>query len=1239
MRSHAGMQARKGSFDTCVEPSIQGARRWEARPEYVRVSSHYSVVSIVESETLDFDGQPSKTAALPTCRVGDILSDRYRLDGEIGRGGMGIVFRAWDVELERPVAVKVMAADLEAGDAHARLVREARAAAALSHRRVVAVHDVGEHDGMPYFVMELVKGRSLKQHALSSLAGIVDIAGQICDALAHAHENGLVHRDLKPANVLLEDRTDGPSVKIVDLGLAIRERGVRITRQGGISGTVAYMAPEQALGRDVDGRTDLYALGVMLYELTTGRLPFEGDNALAVLSQHLHAPVVPPRTYRDDLPENLEAAILRLLAKDPGDRFATASEAAAALTLAPDTARAESAGASAALGGLVRGRLVGRDSELDALLRSWNRATSGHGGMVLISGEPGSGKTRLARELMDYARITGGAVLSGGCYELEAATPYLPFVEVLRSWVHERSDDELGEAVGDSGGEIARLAPELTSRIGPFPVGPELSASERRLRLFDGVARCLFNLAESNGLVLFVDDLQWADQASLSLLHYLVRLIGRERVVILGCYRETELDRSHPLAEALDHWNRERASIRIHLRRLESEATSAMLAVLLGDECLTEGFCADIHRETDGNPFFIEEVVKTLVEESQIVCERGEWRHRESSGALALPQGIKAAIGRRLDHVSAPTIEVLRTAAILGKTFEFSELEAVADTTEDDVLDAIDEAVAAQLVETLSGETIAFTHDKIREVLYHEINPIRRRRLHTRIAEGLETLRKQGHSVAIQDLAHHFMEGGSLEKGFEYSLKAAADATAIFAYVDSLRLYERARECLEALGRDDELPRIDAAMGDVYALKGEPLPAAEHYERALVATDDPVEAVRLKCQIGEAYVVVGDARALTIVEDVKTALDPATQPTEIARATMIEARFHHYHGQCRRAASLLRQVVGPAERSGDPIFLGWVYGYLAGAYQHLTEFEESNRWGERAIKLGQEEDNPGVESIGVEFHMENASMCGNWRECLDHAARHRALGAKACSSDRLAWNHLGHSFAKLCQGELIEAEASAAEGLELANRLGDERLAIFLGSWRVQAIADAGRLDDAVGLADRLIERADALGLKAGQVVSRHVRAHAAQLEGEHAAALDHAGQVERLLEGTDEVLHQTWMSPLICQSLVVTGKLDEAELRLGKTLEATRRAGMPHWEGLTLKVSGQLHHARGDDAAARRDFDAAIAIFEDLGSRIELGRTLVLRAGLNSNLDDDVQKARELFETCGAGGDLAKLG
>src|SRR5262249_15070119 len=261
---------------------------------------------------------------------GVILRDRYQLESEIGRGGMGVVYRATDLQLKRQVAVKVLS-EAAVPEAHERLMREARAAAALNHPHIISVHDVGEENGTPFLVMELVEGPSLATAPPVQLSEVIDVAVQICNALDHAHNNNIVHRDLKPDNVLISTSGTHPSVKLADLGLALPGYGARISRAGLIVGTASYMAVEQALGQKVDGRTDLYALGVVLYELTTGRLPFVGDDPLAVISQHVHASVVPPRVLRPDLPRKVESVILRLLEKNPADRFASARETAVAL--------------------------------------------------------------------------------------------------------------------------------------------------------------------------------------------------------------------------------------------------------------------------------------------------------------------------------------------------------------------------------------------------------------------------------------------------------------------------------------------------------------------------------------------------------------------------------------------------------------------------------------------------------------------------------------------------------------------------------------------------------------------------------------------------------------------------------------------------------------------------------------------------------------------------------------------
>jgi serine/threonine-protein kinase len=261
--------------------------------------------------------------------TGALLDGRYRLEAELGVGGMGVVYRAHDRVLDRNVAVKVLSDTGLGTEGRARLLREAQAVAKLNHPNIVSVYDAGEAHlpdpagTIPYVVMELMAGPSLHDRPPESLEETAAVACQVCAALERAHALGIIHRDLKPENVLL--LPDG-STKLVDFGLA-RTVASRLTAEGAILGTLFYIAPEQALGQEIDGRADLYALGVMLYEWTTGRLPFEGDDPVALIGQHLHAPTVPPREHSPEIPPALDALIVQLMSKRPEDRPASAAEA------------------------------------------------------------------------------------------------------------------------------------------------------------------------------------------------------------------------------------------------------------------------------------------------------------------------------------------------------------------------------------------------------------------------------------------------------------------------------------------------------------------------------------------------------------------------------------------------------------------------------------------------------------------------------------------------------------------------------------------------------------------------------------------------------------------------------------------------------------------------------------------------------------------------------------------------
>jgi serine/threonine protein kinase len=1231
------------------------------------------------AETRRFDVDQIRSSAP---QPGLVLRQRYRLDSEIGRGAMGVVVRATDLELLRTVAVKILAQRIGSGttqgeqenrgtgkqergtgeggtgkgegatgrgrastravdspqpgssdNVRSRFLREARAAAALNHPHIVAVYDVGEDHGFPFFVMELVDGPNLGQAPPHELSQIIEFACQICAALEHAHANEIVHRDLKPANVLLSGLTAKPArdvsgtanalssdlkfeisdlkaqssdlkgvtVKLADLGLALPARGSRISHAGTIVGTAAYMAPEQALGQTVDGRADLYALGVVLYELTTGRVPFLGDDPLATISQHLHAPVVPPRLLRPDLPRAIETVILRLLAKDPAQRFATAAETATALRNALGDAAEELEGdggsAVAILDALSRGRLVARSNELAEARELWRRAQEGRGHCLLLSGEPGAGKTRLARELIVQAALDGAVVLSGGCYEYEAATPYLPFVEAIRRWVreqghrrfwensHQRPDPRLDEPktgeqdhaklremIGDNAPQIAKLAPELETLLGPFPARQELPAHEERFLFFDAVTNLFARLARRQSLLFYLDDLHWADSGTLWLLGHLIRNLREARVLIVASYRDTELDRAHPLAKALVDWNRERFTTRIVLKRFNAEETHAQIAALL-DENISGDFSEAVYRETEGNPFFVEEVMKALIEQGSVRRESGQWKRCELAD-LVIPQSVKEAIGNRLDRVSAECNETLRAAAVLGKTFTIDELMAAADgLNENKLLDALDEAVAAQLLATNGSEAFVFTHDKIREVLYEELNPIRRRRLHLRTAEGLEQHREKA-PVAVETLAHHFIHAGEYGRGLTYAKQAAADAERIFAYDEALAAYGRALECAESLGLPDEQLLLEEAIGNAALASGDTLRATVHFDRALALCHDPRERARIQCQAASSLVTNGDRRGLDYVREALLILDPETNPMETANALAIQGRFHHLAGEHHEAIALLERAAAlateQAEKEITPFgasTVSTIFGFLAGAHQHLGRFADGNVWAWRAVEFGNKHGVLLAQALGYEFLGENCMNAGDWQQALEYAAREREIAARLHSRERQAWTYLVTSLSYMTSGNLAPAERELRDGVSLAESIGEHRLGALLKGNLAILLADLGRLDEAFQTARDNYESGEALGLLYSRTEVRRVLAHVHFRNGDLDETLRLCDEILGFLDEGKSRISRLWLGPLHIETLFAAGRREEASRRLAEYEEMLSDCQSPRCEREVVRL------------------------------------------------------------------------
>ena len=851
---------------------------------------------------------------------------RYKVKRFLGEGGKKKVYLAHDDLLDRDVAFALIKTDGLDEAGRDRIKREAQAMGRLgAHPHIVSVFDLGTElplplgegggEGTPYIVTELMGGGDVEGLIEAAtdhrppLARSLEIGIQICRALEFAHQNGIVHRDLKPGNVWLtspplplgEGRGEGVA-KLGDFGLAVALDRSRLTQAGMMVGTVSYMPPEQALGGEVTPRSDLYSLGAMLYELVTGRPPFAGDESVAIITQHLNVVPVAPSWHNAAVPPELESLILRLLAKDPAKRPASAAEVGAALESIDPTAPVAATSGNP-LERVARGVFVGREQELRRLQGAVDSAVAGSGGVVMLVGEPGIGKTRTAQELETYTRIRGGQVLWGRAHEAAGAPAYWPWVQALRAYVGVTDPAALRSQLGSGATEVARVISEVRERL---PGLPDLAAiiepESAQFRLFDAIASFVKNASTAAPLLIVLDDLHWADKPSLLLLQHLAREIGRSRLLVLGTYRDVEVGRAHPLAETLAELAREQLFQRVLLRGLSREEVETYIKASSGVDPARE-LLAAIYEETEGNPFFLGEVVALMTQEGTLTGAG-----RRQGIALTVPQSVREVLGRRLDRLSSECNELLTVAAVAGREFRYELLAALdphpnplpeGEGDEDRLLEQVEEALTARVIEeTGTAGEYRFSHALIQETLLGELSTTRRVRLHGRIAEALERLYGERAERQAAELAQHYSESATLTrahagKAARYSRLAGEQAEAAFGWEEAARWYEGSlaviRDSRE--GQDEDDAALLVGIGRCRVQGGymgwglDPLyEAASIYE----ARKDGVGLARAVLTMHGAFSASeGEERRRTVIESALRALGEADYHL---RAELLERR-------------------------------------------------------------------------------------------------------------------------------------------------------------------------------------------------------------------------------------------------------------------------------------------------------------------------------------------------------------
>ena len=589
----------------------------------------------------------------------------------------------------------------------------------------------------------------------------------------------------------------------------------------------------------------------------------------------------------------------------------------------------EEAAGPAGLPLLERTPFVGRESELAQLRRLLDQAVGGQGALVMIGGEPGIGKTRLAEELLLEARRRGALAWTGRCYAMEGSPPYIPFVEVLEAATRTVPPGALREALGDAAPEVAKLLPRLRRLFPDIPAPLELPPEQERRHLFNCVLEFVERSGHAQPLLLLLEDLHWGDDSTLLLLQHIAQRLGQMAVLVLGTYRDVELDLARPLANALGELRRERLAHSLALKRLPQAHVEVMLRALSGQEP-PAALLQAVYGETEGNPFFVEEVYQHLAEEGKLFDEMGRWRSDLSIGELDVPRGVRLVIGRRLERVSEECRRVLTTAAVIGRGFGFELLEALTEVQAEVLLDAIDEAERANLI-TSGGDgpeaRFSFTHELIRQTLVSRLSLPRRQRLHLHVAEAMERACGYALEEHTADLAYHFQQAGAAadpEKTLHYLTLAGERAMTATAYEEAAAHYERAIQALTMTGRPEEAQRcqLSLALGEARRRAGELLSAREAFllaadiARSLKAGDSLAQAA-----LGFAGRVIApleeDPGQVTLLEDALRALGDGDSELR-ARVLARLALALHPSGQWEREVLLSKDAVEMARRVGSP---------------------------------------------------------------------------------------------------------------------------------------------------------------------------------------------------------------------------------------------------------------------------------------------------------------------------------
>ncbi|HEY9856357.1 MAG TPA: protein kinase, partial [Stenomitos sp.] len=1002
------------------------------------------------------------------------IANRYEIRSSLGEGGMGKVWSVRDTVTDRDLALKAVHGTGES--ALQQLKHEFWIMTRLRHPHTVEVYDYGAlEDGTPYFTMEIVAGRGLDEALPLPASEVREILAGLCRALSFIHAQGYVHGDLKPENVRL---TPDGQVKLMDFGLM-----ERAGRAGGpIRGTLLYLAPEVARGGRVDQRADLYSLGAVAYHLLAGVPPFQAESAIDLIKRHLEAPV----PALPDVDPELAAIVTRLMAKDPLHRFQSAGEVLEALGY-----DAEEVGTT-----LLSPSFIGREESLErfeALLQEG-------GGLVLVEGPEGTGKTRLSQEFHLVAQLAEKA--TAAVRAPEHAVPYAPIVEALRALLP-LARSLCPQVLEAHGPVLSRLLPELGVEA------PEaLEPQQEKMRLQGAVTDVLGAIARTKGLVLLVDDAQWLDEPSRELCDHLLRNTRQAAlwlVLVSGTLSAEPAER-------------------FEVENLAPGEATRMIASMLGTEKLAPEFLEPVLEVSAGNPRYLHDLLHHLVESGLLLKQDGAWQTEGGFNLAALPRDLHGILGQKLDALGPEATAVARVVAVVGGATRLGLLTTIPDLPRDEALfQAIGELEAEGVLE-LGPQGYEFTQHQFTSLVAGALGEAELRGLHGHIAEALlPQLEAQPSDVALLNaVASHLLAGDEPARAVPFALRAGERNIELFANQAARRYFEAGLRFL-----DDGDPgcrlRYLVGLGDVARRMGDQKEALAAMDEALPLAErmaDPVLVSHILTSIGKIH------QTAAAYDPAKEALKRAAEvaeaahaPRELLRALTTLGRITFFGGDVPGAVEVFSRALEVSREAQIPLFLAESLAFLGYLFASDPRRQaEGLAYLQESLLLKQ--------GLGDKIGLNDTTMLlgnaylalGRYREANECFMHCQQINAEIGQTDELIFGHLNLAIvafemgdvpealrlaelaregavatnsryaegmavtlagiARLYLGQLAAGMAEVDRGLALAREMNNRYLEVTVAVYRSEALLQLGRLSEAMEYAKAALALTEETGVR-----------------------------------------------------------------------------------------------------------------------------------------------------------------